>query len=85
MARTVLIVWGYRRWWLRRPASGASGQTRMQAWRELAWPGRILAAVVALALGWSLPVMGVSLLAFLAVDGSRTWRAQPPAALTRRA
>ncbi|MGE8680313.1 MAG: PepSY-associated TM helix domain-containing protein [Achromobacter marplatensis] len=85
VALTVMIVLGYRMWWLRRPASGASGQTLTQAWRELAWPGRILAAVVALALGWCLPVMGVSLLVFLAVDVLRTWRAQPPAALTRRA
>lgn len=85
LALTTMIVLGYRMWWLRRPAAGASGQTLTQAWRELTWPGRILAAVAALALGWCLPVMGVSLLAFLVVDALRSWRAQPPKALTRRA
>lgn len=84
VALTTMIVLGYRMWWLRRPAAGASGQTLTQAWRELSWPARILAAGVAVALGWCLPVMGVSLLAFLLVDVLRTWRAQPPAALTRR-
>ena len=72
VALTSMIVLGYRMWWLRRPAAGASGQTLTQAWRELSWPARILAAGVAVALGWCLPVMGVSLLAFLLVDVLRT-------------
>ncbi len=85
LALTTMIVLGYRMWWLRRPVSGASGQTLTQAWHELSWPGRLGVAVVALALGWCLPVMGASLLAFLVVDALRSWRAQPPKALTRRA
>ncbi|MBB1593210.1 PepSY domain-containing protein [Achromobacter sp. UMC46] len=84
-ALTAMIVLGYRMWWLRRPAAGASGQTLTQAWRELSWPARLMVAALALALGWGLPVMGASLLAFLAVDVLRSWRAQPPKALTRRA
>lgn len=84
LALSAMIVLGYRMWWLRRPAAGAGGQTLTQAWRELPWPGRIAAAAAALALGWCLPVMGVSLLAFLAVDALRSWRAQLPAAPTRR-
>ena len=74
IALTAMIVLGYRMWWLRRPAAGAAGQTLTQAWRELSWPGRLAAVAVALALGWCLPVMGASLLAFLAVDVLR-WRA----------
>lgn len=68
IALTAMIVLGYRMWWLRRPAPGAPGQTLTQAWRELSWPGRTMAVGVALALGWCLPVLGVSLAVFLAVD-----------------
>ncbi|MEN4923154.1 PepSY-associated TM helix domain-containing protein [Achromobacter spanius] len=74
IALTAMIVLGYRMWWLRRPAAGASGQTLTHAWRDLSWPGRIAAVAVALLLGWCLPVMGASLLAFMAVDVLR-WRA----------
>lgn len=68
IALSTMIVLGYRMWWLRRPAAGAAGQTLTHAWRELSWPGRISVAVIALALGWSLPVMGVSLAVFLVID-----------------
>ena len=68
LALTTMIVLGYRMWWLRRPAAGAAAQTLTHAWRELSWPGRIGVAVIALALGWSLPVMGVSLAVFLVID-----------------
>ncbi|EHK65597.1 integral membrane protein [Achromobacter arsenitoxydans SY8] len=73
IALTTMTVLGYRMWWLRRPAAGASGQTLTHAWRDLSWPGRIAALAVAVALGWCLPVMGASLLAFMAVDVLR-WR-----------
>ncbi|WP_313620568.1 PepSY-associated TM helix domain-containing protein [Achromobacter sp.] len=79
IALTTMIILGYRMWWLRRPAAGATSQTLTQAWAELSWPGRIAAAAVAVALGWCLPVMGVSLLVFLVVDVVR-WRAARPAA-----
>jgi len=79
IALTTMIILGYRMWWLRRPAAGAASQTLTQAWAELTWPGRIAAAAVAVALGWCLPVMGVSLLVFLVVDVVR-WRAARPAA-----
>lgn len=85
IALTVMIVLGYRMWWLRRPAAGATGQTLTQAWSGLSWPGRITAVALAVALGWCLPVMGVSLLAFVVVDALRSWRVQPPSPPTRRA
>lgn len=84
IALSAMIVLGYRMWWLRRPAPGASGDTLTQAWAGLSWPGRIAALAVAGALGWCLPVMGVSLLAFLVVDALRSWRRQPSPP-TRRA
>ena len=67
IALTAMIVLGYRMWWLRRPAAAAA-HTLTQAWRDLSWPGRIATAAVALALGWCLPVMGVSLAVFLVID-----------------
>lgn len=82
LALSAMIVLGYRMWWLRRPAAGAGAQTLTQAWAALGWPARIAALAVAAVLGWCLPVMGVSLLAFLVVDVLRSWRLQLP---TRRA
>jgi uncharacterized iron-regulated membrane protein len=74
IALTTMIVLGYRMWWLRRPAAGAAGQTLTDAWRDLSRPGRVAALSIALALGWCLPVMGVSLAVFLVVDVLR-WMA----------
>lgn len=82
LALSAMIVLGYRMWWLRRPAAGAGAQTLTQSWTALGWPTRIAVLAVAAALGWCLPVMGVSLLAFLVVDVLRSWRLQLP---TRRA
>lgn len=79
VALTAMIVLGYRMWWLRRPPAGAGSQTLTQAWRDLSWGGRLGAAAAAVALGWCLPVMGASLLAFVAADVLR-WRLRRPAA-----
>ncbi|MGI5354855.1 PepSY-associated TM helix domain-containing protein [Streptomyces sp. CA-252508] len=67
-----LVVWGYRMWWLRRPTKGrrlsAGRPVARGAWRKapvtLLLP---LAAATAL-VGWFVPMLGISLLAFLAVD-----------------
>lgn len=66
-----LVLWGYRMWWHRRPARGSTrfGRPPMRgAWRRV--PGRVLAPVLvaAAAIGYFLPVLGASLLAFLALD-----------------
>lgn len=70
-----MIVLGYRMWWLRRPAISASSpvQTLSAAWLALPMPWRIAVLLVSAALGWCLPVMGVSLLMFIAADIGR-WR-----------
>ncbi|MEU6497264.1 PepSY domain-containing protein [Streptomyces sp. NPDC046984] len=67
-----MILWGYRMWWLRRPTkSGGAAFGRPPArgaWRRL--PGVILApAVVVIAvIGYYVPLFGLPLLIFLAVD-----------------
>ena len=69
-----VIFWGYRMWWQRRPTRagrrapvGAPPVAR-GAWQRLpAWA--IVAGVpLTLAIGWAMPMLGVSLAAFLVVD-----------------
>lgn len=66
----VVILYGYRMWWARRPVAGPP---LLSAWGRLSRPSRLVWGLVALALGWALPVLGLSLLGFLAVDLVR-WR-----------
>ncbi|QKJ87137.1 hypothetical protein PMPD1_2192 [Paramixta manurensis] len=68
-----MIVLGYRLWWLRRPAAAParSLQTLITAWQRLALSGKIVSLLLALTLGYLLPTMGVSLLAFLLIDTLR--------------
>lgn len=53
-ALCVMIAVGYRLWWIRRPARAAfnPANTLIQAWFGLAWPARLLTAVIAVLLGW---------------------------------
>lgn len=71
IALSVMIVLGYAMWWRRRPAPGAPVLTVSQAWRRLPAAQRWAALLLALALGWTLPLMGLSLLAFMLVDMTR--------------
>ncbi|MFF3287389.1 PepSY-associated TM helix domain-containing protein [Streptomyces sp. NPDC003023] len=71
-ALILLVVWGYRMWWLRRPTKehrlGPGRPVPRGAWRKV--PVTVLlpvAAATALA-GWFVPMLGISLLVFLAFD-----------------
>ncbi|KAA1060328.1 PepSY-associated TM helix domain-containing protein [Enterobacter mori] len=76
LALCVLIIWGYRMWWMRRPGRSAANpvQTLCQSWLALSFWGRAVTIVVSALLGLALPVMGVSLVLFIFVDWLR-WRA----------
>src|SRR5690606_19804878 len=76
IALCVLIIWGYRMWWLRRPAISAANpvQTLSQSWLALSLWGRAVTVVISALLGLALPVMGVSLAIFIVIDWLR-WRA----------
>lgn len=68
-----MVVMGYLMWWRRRPAL-RQGPTLIDAWRAMGRAGQggwVLAAVL---LGVSLPVLGVSLVLLLVVDGWLTLR-----------
>lgn len=73
IALSAMIVIGYAMWWRRRPAPGSPALTVTQAWNRLPVVQRWIAVVLACALGWSLPLMGLSFLAFMLVDVVR-WR-----------
>lgn len=64
------IVLGYRMWWRRRPtqAPGCPAQTLLKAWLGLNSSGRITVLLLAAGFGAALPLMGLSLLAFIVLD-----------------
>uniref|UniRef100_UPI000DE2F66D PepSY-associated TM helix domain-containing protein n=1 Tax=Nonomuraea lactucae TaxID=2249762 RepID=UPI000DE2F66D len=63
-----LIVYGYRMWWQRRPARGFAQPYRRGAWRRVHWAVLAPLAVVVVAAGVFVPLLGVSLAAFLLID-----------------
>jgi uncharacterized iron-regulated membrane protein len=64
LALILLIVWGYRMWWLRRPGRPVA----RGAWRRIP-PTMLLPLLAATALvGWFVPMLGLGLVAFLVVD-----------------
>lgn len=88
LAALTLIVLGYRMWWQRRPTRAGSRASFGRpvprgALARLDRTARILVALVAVAVGVFLPLFGMSLLAFLAVDtvlGLRHRTREPEAA-----
>lgn len=66
-----MIVWGYRMWWKRRP-TGRGGVAGPPGGAQRASAGAVaIVAVAAILVGLALPVLGVSLLAFLLLDVAR--------------
>ncbi|MCH9299011.1 DUF2534 family protein [Pantoea allii] len=70
-----MIVLGYRMWWIRRPALPQVNpvQTLLSAWLVLPRYLQGASLMLALVLGYALPLMGLSLLAFALLDIQR-WR-----------
>ncbi|MEV4746362.1 PepSY domain-containing protein [Streptosporangium sp. NPDC049248] len=63
-----VIVWGYRMWWLRRPTRGFAAPYRRGGLRRLPLVVALPLMAAAIAVGVFLPLLGVSLLAFLVID-----------------
>lgn len=72
-----VIVRGYRMWWQRRPTRGSAwavGRPPLRgALRQLPPWGSVAIVAVAAVIGWSLPLFGLSLVAFLLVDVAVAW------------
>lgn len=69
----MMIIWGYKMWWIRRPNAGSTSKPLLQAWSKLTSGQKVMTFGVAIALGLSMPVMGVSLILFLLIDAWR-WK-----------
>ncbi|MCW7987438.1 peptidase [Streptomyces platensis subsp. clarensis] len=70
---TAVTIWGYRMWWQRRPTredrKAVLGKAPARGvWRRLPLPVLILGVPAVAALGWALPVLGLTLLGFLVLD-----------------
>ncbi|WP_371646675.1 PepSY domain-containing protein [Streptomyces sp. NBC_00597] len=67
-----LVFWGYRMWWLRRPTKDralSAGRAQPRgAWRKVPLTLLLPLAAVTAVVGWFVPLLGISLVAFLAVD-----------------
>jgi uncharacterized iron-regulated membrane protein len=64
-----MLFWGYRMWWQRRPTRGGLAPlARRRVLRQL--PQRVVFGLVlgAVLLGWLLPLLAISLVAFLIID-----------------
>ncbi len=67
-----MIFWGYRMWWLRRPTRGGAPRPLELRGVLRTSPQPLLLGIltVAVALGWLLPVFGISLVVFLLADAT---------------
>jgi len=67
-----VIVWGYRMWWQRRPAAASRwsvGRAPTRGgWRRIPLPQFAAGATVVAALGYAMPLLGLSLAGFLVLD-----------------
>lgn len=74
LALILLILWGYRMWWLRRPTKGstlAGGRPIPRgAWRKAPVTALLPLAAATALVGWFVPLLGISLLAFVLVDAA---------------
>ncbi|SMC90506.1 PepSY-associated TM helix domain-containing protein [Lentzea albidocapillata] len=62
------VVLGYRMWWKRRPTTGFGRPAPRGQWRRAPRGALIGLGLGTLLAGWFLPLLGVSLVIFLAVD-----------------
>ncbi|MFJ3895391.1 PepSY-associated TM helix domain-containing protein [Streptomyces sp. NPDC090083] len=68
-----VIVWGYRMWWQRRPTRAdrrapLGAPPVRGAWRGMPSWGLAAGVLALIAVGWALPLFGIPLAVFLAVD-----------------
>lgn len=64
----VLILLGYRMWWIKNPYKSKWAAVPPPTWRQLPLPALSLVLLAVAALSWLMPVFGASLLVFAAID-----------------
>ncbi|HWO59321.1 MAG TPA: PepSY domain-containing protein [Umezawaea sp.] len=69
-----LIVFGYRMWWQRRPIRAdrrapLGAPPKRGTWQQLPLWFVVPAPLVLILIGWAIPLLGLSLVAFLVLDG----------------
>ncbi|WP_420826117.1 PepSY-associated TM helix domain-containing protein [Microbacterium excoecariae] len=74
-----MVVLGYAMWWRRRPTRGFAAPPPRGAVRDAPWWGVAAVAAVAVGVGVFLPLVGWTLLAFVAVDVARGLLSRRPA------
>ena len=67
-----IVIWGYRMWWLRRPGRGVAGPPG--AGQRPGFTPVLIVGLAAVGVGLFLPVLGTTLVAFLAFDVLREHR-----------
>lgn len=68
-----IVFWGYRMWWRRRPTRAdrrapAGRPPARGTWRRLPRTALFLGVPAVVLVGWAIPMLGITLLAFLLVD-----------------
>ncbi|MGH3612913.1 MAG: PepSY domain-containing protein, partial [Pseudonocardia sp.] len=67
-----VLFWGYRMWWQRRPTRNGwvslTAPAPRGVLRGLSQPLVFVIVLITVAVGWAIPLLGVSLLIFLATD-----------------
>ena len=70
VAIVVLVAYGYRMWWQRRPKGRMGTPAPLRSWVRDAPLSMVVATI---ALGWLMPVLGLSLLVWLVVEAAWRW------------
>lgn len=66
----VLLLLGYRMWWVKNPYQGKWSALPPPVWRQLSRGRLVLGLAAMAALTWALPVLGGSLMVFMVVDAA---------------
>jgi uncharacterized iron-regulated membrane protein len=75
MTLCLMVTWGYRMWWKRRPVPGSPGATLTQCWLAMGRIQRVAMMIITVVFATAMPVMGISLILFIMIDIVRWHRA----------
>ncbi|WP_182084616.1 PepSY-associated TM helix domain-containing protein [Aureimonas sp. ME7] len=76
IALCITVIYGYRIWWNQRPPADAFPRTLMLVWLQLSPVAKAVCLASGAFLGWCLPMLGISLAVFVAIDGLRWYGAR---------